>query len=56
MRKAIEIKNVNEGIILKKDRIISNLKFQIEFLERENKKLTASLGKVPGDVVRKYNN
>lgn len=56
MKKAMEIKNVNESAILKKDKIISNLKFQIEFLERENKKLTDSLAKVPGDVVRKYNN
>ena len=55
MNKAIEIKNVNEDIILKKDKIISDLKFQIEFLKNENKKLTASLGKVPVDVVRKYN-
>lgn len=55
MNKAIEIKNVNEDIILKKDKIISDLKFQIEFFERENKKLTASLGKLPGDVVKKYN-
>ncbi len=56
MKKAMEIKNVNESAILKKDKIISNLKFQIEFLERENKKLTDSLGKIPEGVVRKYNN
>lgn len=55
MNKAIEIKNVNEDIILKKDKIISDLKFQIEFLKNENKKLTSNLGEIPGDVVRKYN-
>ena len=55
MKKAMEIKNVNENVLLKKEKIISNLKFQIEFLERENKKLTDSLGKIPEGVVRKYN-
>ena len=55
MKKATEIKNSNEDIILKKDQIISNLKSQIEFYEKENKNLTSSLEKIPSDIVKKYN-
>lgn len=55
MKKALEIKNYNETVILKKDKIISNLKSQIELLEQENKKLTTSLDKVPSDVIRRFN-
>ena len=55
MKKALEIKNYNETVILKKDNIISNLESQIELLEQENKKLTTSLDKVPSDVIRRFN-